>query len=72
MTSLPLPEPDMSYIIDGPSKYNAQQMREYAAAVSATLRAVVESAAAADEFLENPEAIQRLARMARAALGATK
>ena len=29
MTSLPLPEPDMSYVIDGPSKYNAQQMREY-------------------------------------------
>ena len=36
------------------------------------LRIVVESAAAADEFLENPEAIFRLARIARAALGATK
>jgi len=46
---------------------------EYAAAVSAAdnaaLREVVEGAAAADEFLENPEAIYRLARMARAALG---
>ena len=29
---------------------------------------VVESAAAADQYLENPEAIFRLARMARAAL----
>ena len=36
------------------------------------LRIVVESAAAADEFLENPEAIYRLARIARAALKATK
>ena len=36
------------------------------------LREVVESAAAADEFLENPEAIFRLARMARKALGGTK
>jgi hypothetical protein len=32
------------------------------------LREIVESIAAADEFLENPEAIYRLARMARAAL----
>ena len=49
-------------------------MREYAAAVSAAdnvaLREIVEGAAAADEFLENPEAIYRLARMARAALKA--
>jgi len=36
------------------------------------LRAVVEGAAAADEFQNSPEAIQRLAAMARAALGATK
>ena len=43
-----------------------------AAAVSAALRAVVESAAAADEFQNSPEAIQRLAAMARAALKATK
>ena len=35
------------------------------------LRIIVEGAAAADEFLENPEAIYRLARIARAALGAT-
>jgi hypothetical protein len=48
----------------------------YAAAVSAAdnaaLREIVESIAAADEFLENPEAIYRLARMARAALKETK
>ena len=43
-----------------------------AAAFSAALRAVVESAAAADEFQNSPEAIQRLAAMARAALKATK
>ena len=68
------------------ARYTADQMHEYAAAVSAAehvqgpmwrderdlLRTVVESAAAADEFLENPEAIFRLARIARAALGATK
>jgi hypothetical protein len=45
---------------------------DYAAAVSAAdnaaLREVVEGAAAADEFLDSPEAIYRLARMARAAL----
>ena len=45
---------------------------DYAAAVSAAdnaaLLKVVEGAAAADEFLKNPEAIYRLARMARAAL----
>ena len=44
---------------------------DYAAAVSAAdnaaLRGIVESIAAADEFLANPEAIYRLARMARAA-----
>jgi hypothetical protein len=49
---------------------------DYAAAVSAAdnaaLREIVESIAAADEFLENPEAIYRLARMARAALKETK
>ena len=48
---------------------------DYAAAVSAAdnaaLREFVESAAAADEFLENPAAIYWLARMARAALKAT-
>ena len=38
----------------------------------ALLRTVVESAAAADELLENPTAIFRLARIARAALGATE
>jgi hypothetical protein len=68
-------EPDFSYYTEG-------QMREYAAAVSDelrvqgliwrderdALRGVVEGAAAADEFLENPAAIYRLARMARAAL----
>ena len=32
------------------------------------LREIVEGAAAADEFLDSPEAIYRLARMARAAL----
>lgn len=37
MTSLPLPEPDMSYVIDGPAKYNAQQMHQYAAAENAAL-----------------------------------
>jgi len=72
MTTVPLPEPDMSYVIDGPAKYNAQQLYAYAAAVSAAdnvaLREIVESAAAADEFLDSPEAIYRLARMARAAL----
>ena len=36
------------------------------------LRIVVEGTAAADEFLENPEAIFRLARIAREALGETK
>jgi cysteine sulfinate desulfinase/cysteine desulfurase-like protein len=49
---------------------------DYAAAVSAAdnaaLREIVESIAAADEFFENPEAIYRLARMARAALKETK
>ena len=70
--TVPLPEPDMSYVIDGPLKYNAQQMHEYADAENAALRAVVESAAAADEFQNSPEAIQRLAAMARAALKATK
>jgi hypothetical protein len=68
-------ESDFSYYTEG-------QMRDYAAAVSAAervqglmwkderdaLREVVESTAAADEFLENPAAIYRLARMARAAL----
>ena len=43
-----------------------------AAAEIDLLRIVVESAAAADQFLENPAAIFRLARIARAALGATK
>ena len=45
---------------------------DYAAAVSAAdnaaLREIVESTAAADEFLDSPEAIFRLARMARSAL----
>ena len=36
------------------------------------LRIVVEGAAAADELLENPEAIFRLAWIARDALGETK
>jgi hypothetical protein len=49
---------------------------DYAAAVSAAdnaaLREVVEGAAACDEFMENPAAIYRLARMARAALKETK
>lgn len=36
------------------------------------LRIVVEGTAAADELLENPEAIFRLARIARDALGETK
>lgn len=43
-----------------------------AAAEIDLLRIVVESAAAADQFLENPAAIFRLARIARAALEATK
>jgi len=76
MIKLPVPkkyfgldaEPDFSY-------YTENQMREYAAAVSAVdcaaLREVVESTAAADEFMDSPEAIFRLARMARAALKAT-
>ena len=75
MTRLPLPEPKKYFGVDAEpdfSYFTAGQMRDYAAAVSATLRAVVEGAAAADEFLENPEAIYRLARIARAALGATK
>jgi hypothetical protein len=58
-------EPDFSY-------YTSSQMLDYAADVStadcAALLKVVEGAAAADEFLENPEAIYRLAKMARAAL----
>jgi hypothetical protein len=49
---------------------------DYAAAVSAAdnaaLLKVVEGAAAADEFMDSPEAIYRLARMARAALKETK
>ena len=36
------------------------------------LRIVVEGTAAADELLETPEAIYRLARIAREALGETK
>ena len=43
-----------------------------AAAEIDLLRIVVESSAAADQFLEYAEAIFRLARIARAALGATK
>jgi hypothetical protein len=45
---------------------------DYAAAVSAAdnaaLREIVESAAAADEFKDSPGAMERLAKMARAAL----
>ena len=65
------------------ARYTAEQMHEYAAAVSAAeidklryerdlLRIVVEGTAAADELLETPEAIYRLARIAREALGETK
>lgn len=43
-----------------------------AAAEIDLLRTVVEGAAAADEFLETPEAIYRLARIAREALEKTK
>ena len=39
-----LPEPDMSYVIDGPAKYNAQQMYAYAAAVSAADNAALRKA----------------------------
>ena len=39
-----------------------------AAAEIDRLREIVESTAAADEFMDSPEAIYRLARMARAAL----
>ena len=63
--------------------FTADQMHEYVAAVSAAeidklryerdlLRIVVEGTAAADELLETPEAIYRLARIARDALGETK
>jgi hypothetical protein len=49
---------------------------DYAAAVSAAdnaaLREVVEGAAASDEFKDSPGAMDRLARMARAALKETK
>jgi hypothetical protein len=70
-----LPEPKKYFGLDTESDFSyftADQMREYAAAVSAAdcaaLLKVVEGAAAADEFLDSPDAIFRLARMARAAL----
>ena len=73
--TVPLPVPKKYFGLDTESDFSyftAAQMREYAAAVSAAdnagLREVVESTAAADEFLDSPEAIYRLARMARAAL----
>lgn len=91
---LPLPEPHGQLLIwdhnakpTDPVRYRdiftADQMHEYAAAVSAAeidklryerdlLRIVVEGTAAADELLETPEAIFRLARIARDALGETK
>ena len=99
ITLPPLPEPDgwagkdyyhrpattLADIIFAPeqARYTADQMHEYAAAVSAAeidklryerdlLRIVVEGTAAADELLETPEAIFRLARIARDALGETK
>ena len=82
----PLPEPKKYFGIDAEpdfSYFTADQMHEYAAAVSAAeidtlryerdlLRIVVEGTAAADELLETPEAIYRLARIAREALGETK
>ena len=61
------------------ARYTADQMRDYAAAEidklryeRDLLRIVVEGTAAADELLETPEAIYRLARIAREALGETK
>ena len=82
----PLPEPKKYFGIDAEPDFlyfTAGQMHEYAAAVSAVeidklryerdlLRIVVEGTAAADELLETPEAIYRLARIAREALGETK
>jgi len=76
--TVPLPEPKKYFGIDAEpdfSYFTAAQMHSYATAVSAAdnaaLLKVVEGAAAADEFLDSPEAIYRLARMARAALKAT-
>jgi len=74
-----LPEPKKYFGLDTESDfsyYTAAQMHAHAAAVSAAdnaaLREVVESTAAADEFMDSPEAMDRLAVMARAALRKTK
>ena len=69
--TVPLPEPKKYFGIDAEpdfSYYTETQMRAYAADVSAALREVVESTAAADEFKDSPGAMERLAKMARAAL----
>lgn len=34
--TVPLPEPDMSYVIDGPAKYNAKAMLQANAALEQT------------------------------------
>ncbi|CAB4146215.1 hypothetical protein UFOVP1147_53 [uncultured Caudovirales phage] len=72
--TVPLPEPDMSYVIDGPAKYNAQQMHQYAAAENAALHtqvrvlreALVMCSTAGDGLTLAQEA------QIRAALGETK
>ena len=71
--TLPLPQSfEMLFDLGTVTVCRLDAAIDYAAAVSAAdnaeLREIVESIAAADEFLENPEAIYRLARMARAAL----
>jgi hypothetical protein len=73
--TVPLPVPKKYFGLDTESDFSyftADQIRKYAAAVSAAdnaaLREIVEGAAAADEFMDSPEAIYRLARMARTAL----
>lgn len=67
MTRLPLPEPGMSYVIDGPSKYNAQQMREYSDAENAALREQVRVLREALEYvlLDEPTGIPRASSACR-------
>ena len=73
--TVPLPEPDMSYVIDGPSKYNAQHMREYSDAENAALREQVRVLREALESIKHDSeffSVSHLRSQARIALERTK
>jgi hypothetical protein len=75
--TLPLPQSfEMLFDLGTVTVCRLDAAIDYAAAVSAAdnaaLREVVESTAAADEFKDSPGAMERLAKMARAALKETK